>query len=166
MALADYQPPTRTVGKGKNAFDVRGLSLSDIQVLATAYYADLENLVVMYGNVSNDVLAMSNTQAFLIEIARTAPALAADIIVLASDAEDRQRAHDIARRLPFPLQIDALEKVTKLTFEDVGGPKNFFATLQSLAGGMLPPGVARLLETSRPPSEVASGTSSPSSGET
>lgn len=144
MSLADYQPATQVIKVGRGgSFTVRGLSLSDVQILLASYYPDIEHLVDLYGSVSDDVFARGNTERFILELARRAPALVADAIALAAD---EPAMSERARQLPFPVQVDALKAIGKLTFEEVGGPKKFVASLLTLLGGVLPQGAMAALE--------------------
>ena len=72
------------------------------------------------------ILLSEHTQ---LTVLQEAPALVADIICRAADEPD---AHDRARMLPLPIQLNALEVITKLTFEDAGGPKAFLVSVMSL----------------------------------
>jgi hypothetical protein len=62
-----------------------------------------------------------------------APAIAADIIAIAADQPD---ANKQARTLPFPVQVDALTRVGRLTFEAGGGLGNFLAALTKMGSGL------------------------------
>lgn len=110
-------------------FAVRGLSLNDIAVLVVEHGPKLGELydqfVALGGEPTTDALV-----AFAAPVLHTAPEIAAQLIAAAAgDAEDV----DVAARLPFPVQLDALEKLVKLTFDAGGGAKKVMETVVRLA---------------------------------
>lgn len=123
MALADYQPERATVVyKGKVLVVVRGLCLDDISVLVRAHMTEIRVLYARYqgGGLDPEMIAGIITEA---------PGIAAHLIALASDEPE---ATDTARKLPAPLQVQAVIEILRLTFEDVGGPKAFVALVAQL----------------------------------
>ena len=125
MALSDIAVPTEIISVGRHSFSVRGLSFEDVTALINRHQIALEALIGMYGKATDADLLQ-----FLI---RESPTLAAQIIALASDEPDQEKA---VRRLPLPTQIDALTMVAKLTFEEAGGVKKFAEQLAGLFGGI------------------------------
>lgn len=125
MALTDYQVECRdVVVKGKPLFTVQGLSLEGLTVLVRTHLPDLEhifNLVVAGGDFGETLDASFDNIA--LSLVANAPGLTANIIAVASGEADIEAATDAARRLPFPVQMDALIHIGELTFEEVGGIK-------------------------------------------
>lgn len=137
MGLKDYQPETEVVKLGKaNSFTVRGLSTRDISKLLRAHTQDVEMLFSVYSNLkktSTDDAFMNQVIGVLIG---DMPMLTTELLVLCSDEE-----HDAASRaaidcLPMPVQMDALMKIFKLTFEEVGGVKKWAQSTLSLVANM------------------------------
>lgn len=138
MALLDYRPETAEIKFKNGSFRVRGLSLEDVSTLIRTHLPDMEMLFDLYQGSTTDVFAKGNADRFILTLAKDAPALVANFISLASGEEG---SADAARSLSLPLQVTALSEIGRLTFEDAGGPKNFFAALMNLLGGVVPKGV-------------------------
>lgn len=147
MPLSDYEPERETVTFKGGAFQIRGLTFDDLSLLLRAHYDDLAALVTLYDD-SPDLLTGRGLDRFVLKLATDAPGLVASIIVLATDTRD-DGAEEKARRLPFPLVVDTLEKIGRLTFAEAGGLGNFLATAHRLLGGLLPPSVALKLVPSQ-----------------
>lgn len=135
MALVDYQPTRVTIDFKDGSFQVRGLGLVDLGVLLKDHLDDLDALIALYEkDVREDVQAAATAQ-YAVSLVREAPGLVANVIALASDEPD---SVDQARSLSMPLQVKALSEIGRLTFEESGGPKNFFESLKKLFGSMRP----------------------------
>ena len=124
MALKDYKIPTRTIKiDGKNSFEVRGLSLPDITHIIDAHGPIVDEFFKRYtrdlesGNPDEEMMVMGKT---LIE---AAPELLASIIAISADEPDMT---PVILKLPFTVQIEAIEAIGKLTFEAAGGVKKAF----------------------------------------
>lgn len=133
MALADYQPERRDVLlRGKPLFSVQGLSLEGLALLVRTHLPDFEGIFDLLGmgeNLQQSVdLSMDRVALRLVT---SAPGLTANIIAVAS-GEDLDVAIEHARKLPFPLQLEALIQIGELTFEEVGGIKKCGETLAIL----------------------------------
>lgn len=133
MGLSDYTPPQREIslGKGKSPLRVRGLCIEDFGALAAAHFADLEAVFGLYTNAGAS-LEGASAGRFVADILVRAPALAANVIALASDEPSK---HEQARRLPMPVSIEALRAVLELTFEEYG-PGKTMATIRALAANV------------------------------
>lgn len=131
MSLSEFAPETLQVKTKRATFDVRGLSFLDLAELLKVHHNDLESLFALYekdsaaGAISN--IAMARYATTLI---KEAPGLVAHIIALAADEPTMV---DNASRLPLLAQTDALQKIGKLTFEEVGGVKKLFQMIGNLA---------------------------------
>lgn len=135
MSLADYQPAREKVEfKGGSVF-VRGLSLDDLTVLMRNHLSDIDNLMEIYRRDVRDELAVAAAIQYGVSLAREAPGLVAHVISLAADEPDQV---DRARALPLPIQVEILKHVGRLTFEEVGGAKKFFESLQILIASIRP----------------------------
>lgn len=134
MALSDYEIPRTSIRLNEKAsVDVRALSLDDVSFLVRIHQEDIEALVSMFqakvgakkGNVDPSKVSALVEQAgdkMISSFLQQFPLLAANIIAVASDEPG---AWATARKLPVPVQIDALLAVARLTFEDAEGFKKF-----------------------------------------
>lgn len=144
--LSDFEPEWRELRFRGGSFRVRGLSLEDISVMVRHHLTDFQT---MYETIVADA-AVDRTQTIL-SFVRDMPDLAAHLIAAAAGEET---AVGQARKLPFPLQVKAITEVMELTFDDVGGPKNFGPALLKLLGGVgisVPQRTRETLEITLPP---------------
>src|ERR1700748_2927400 len=130
MKLSDYTPETSLIPLGKKGhLEVRGLSFIDITGLLRRHQADMELMFEMYESAvaasskGNDSIG----DTLILKMLTEAPMLAGEIICTACG--DLEATSEQARMLPFPTQALALVAVLKLTFDEVGGVKNFLGTL-------------------------------------
>lgn len=130
MGLKHIKLPSAEIEFTGGKFAVRGLSLNDIAFLVTRNKDKMSQLFEQFqkqGDMTQDsVLSMV---APLIE---TAPILAAEMIACgAGDADD----WELAAKLPFPVQVEALEQIIGFTFSTEGGPKKVLEAVIRLAQG-------------------------------
>jgi hypothetical protein len=159
MALSDFTPESRpVVVNGKALFNVAGLSLDSLAVLVRTHMPDLEAIfdMVMVEGLPDEGwgehLARISTG-----LASQAPGLVANIIVTAQvDEPVSEQLIGIARRLPFPVQVEALTNIGALTFDEAGGVKkaveSLLVMLSSLRGKVPTP---KNQHSSEPTSESA-----------
>jgi hypothetical protein len=135
MALHDLalQFPKETVLCAGGSFDVRGLSLSDITVLVGFHKERLTELFDQFAIKDANGLKQLSPDASLdfgATALTAAPLLVAHVIAM---AEERPHGQDpaisVALKLPVDVQIDAIEKILKLTFSTEGGPKKVLETV-------------------------------------
>lgn len=132
MGLASFTLPTETITLPRDqTMVVRGLSFEDITILVKAYGGDLTALFSQMASGQGE-LALTDTTALVAKFFNMAPLAAAHAIALAADAPEYVEA---ARRLPLPVQLDAIEKIAALTFEVEGGPKKVLETVIRIAQG-------------------------------
>lgn len=112
------------------SFPVRGLSLNDVVVLVRNHGDQLGKMFSEFSKQSD--LTAESVAGFALPLLQAAPQLAAEIIAAGSGDSD---SWPEAMLLPFPVQLDALEKVARLTFESGGGPKKLVETVIRLAQG-------------------------------
>lgn len=136
MALADYQPERVTIEFKGGSFSVKGLSLDDVTVLMRHYLDDLDEILAIYARDVDPQKTVAATAQYAVALVREAPALVAHVIALAAEEPDRIEQ---ARRLPIPVQVEALKEIGRLTFEEAGGAKKFFESLAELAMKVRPP---------------------------
>lgn len=131
MGLKNLKFPEATIEFSGGDFAVRGLSLNDISWLVQRHGQKLNNLFTQFQQ-SADELDTATVAAFALPLLQSAPEIAAELIACATgDAEDAE----MAAQLPFPVQLDALEKLVELTFSAGGGPKKLVEIVVRLAQG-------------------------------
>lgn len=131
MSLADFTPETHTIKTRRGSLVVRGLNLADIGQLVSAHLPELEAAFSLFGK--RTPAGAGQMDLLVLSLARDFPGLAASVIAAACDEPD---GRDAARALPFPVQVEALSHIGRLTFEDVGGLEPFLRTLTSLVAGL------------------------------
>lgn len=120
---------------------VRGLNLADILTIIQNHRAPLDALFKAIGEKAKlpkgtpgSEFELDELGIQLMPLISQAPDAAAQIIACAAD-EPGPDGLRIAKRLPLPVQVDALEKILALTFQTIGGPKKLLETVIRLAQG-------------------------------
>lgn len=134
--LSDYRPIRKKVYVGSEGdadffFHVRALSLNDIEELISRYAEDMNDLIETYNRVAAgkaDGIAM---EGFMSGALKSFPELMTEIIVCASD-DTGEGAVENARRLPLPVQVDALMMIYGLTFGANGGVVKFVSQISGI----------------------------------
>ncbi|MDQ0317724.1 phage pre-tape measure protein [Amorphus orientalis] len=146
MGLKDLRLPTETVQFAGGEFAVRGLSFVDISALArdfgpelNALYRHFENLVEGGGEgVSDEGMTI---EGGLMEVGAralgTAPKLVSMIIAMSCEETAALEPEDlkVVGQLPVAIQLDALDKIGRLTFEMEGGSKKVLEIVVNLLRG-------------------------------
>lgn len=122
MSLADLRKalPREEVSYMGTSFFVRGLSLTHVSALIAGRRADVQTALNRWADLQGDAGAFAT--ALLTEL----PALAASVIALAADEPDQA---DAVQDLPAPVQVEALARVARLTFENPTKAGEFLATV-------------------------------------
>ncbi len=139
-----------------DGFAVRGLSPSHVVALYKRHTGELEPMfqrVMASVNEQGQVQA-ADIETIVMSLATETPVLLAEVIALASggDAANKEPAivtHPvtgeqvelpafdaavlIAQHMPFPVQVDALDKISRLTFTSEMPPGKFFSLVATLA---------------------------------
>lgn len=139
MALSDFVPECRQVKvDGKELFSVQAINLETLAVLVQTHFPDLEHVfdILLAGEVEGETLP-AQMQRISSGLALRAPSLLANIIAVCSTEPLTEALVNNARRLPFPIQVEAMMLIGALTFEEAGGVKKavesliiLFATLR------------------------------------
>jgi len=132
MNLSEFQPDTElvTVKRRKEepfTFHVRGLNILDLTAIVKAHFPDLGALGELYNKAGGATMTEASMVRLCHQLIGNAPGLVAHIIARATDNPD---AVNGAARLPFMAQVDALQKIGRLTFEEAGSLKKMMADLQ------------------------------------
>lgn len=140
MGLSAFTPKTEKVLLPDGEFVVRGLSLEDITVLLRHHYEPIRSLFDKYvaeaaatavdQAVADGEMGLGSIPDVVLEGLEKAPGLIGDVIARAAD--ETENPH-LARLLPVGVQIDAIEKVIRLTLEAEGGMEKLVETVSRLA---------------------------------
>lgn len=140
MSLSGYTPERQTISLPRGqSFSVRGISVEDFSALLRDHLPHLDQMFDLFSRQTKDVFATGSAQKLVLTAIRDFPQIAAMAIALAADEPGTEAK---AAKLPLPTQMEALMAIGRLTFEEVGGPKKFFASLQMLTAGLAPRPVA------------------------
>jgi hypothetical protein len=123
MSLKDIVLPKETVEFSGGTFAVRGLSFNDVLTLVNDHRPAIEPLflqAISGGLPTGDQFELG---MMLVE---KAPDVVAQAVALAADEPD---AAEMFKKLPIDVQLDAIERVMRVTFALVGDPKKFVQTL-------------------------------------
>lgn len=142
MGLRDLQLPTETIDTPGGSFTVRGLSFSDIMILVNSHGPQVAALYSTY--VDGGDLNMQDFRKAIPELLNQAPRLIAQAIALASN-DGSQEAVDIAVQLPVNAQLDALDKLFRLTLTSEAELKKLLERLIDMISGTN--GALQMLQT-------------------
>lgn len=134
MGLENYKPRTEKVElPGGDYFTVRGITYPDIVDLTYKYGKSLGIAFAKFqGSTGAENVDLDNLGEISSVFARELPDLACEVIAVAADHPDKV---GVVKSLPFPVLVDALEKVAKLTFDTSGGLKKLVETvIRAFAG--------------------------------
>lgn len=116
-----------------NFFEIRGLSPNDIAQMLMLHRPVMEQMFNQYAARNPETMTVDDVALAASEVAismlEKAPALVAQMIVLAADDIDE---YDEYVKLPVGVQIDAVVEIGRLTFEMAGGPKKLLGLVTSL----------------------------------
>lgn len=131
MALIDIKIPSKEilVSEG-NTFTVRGITFEGLDYLMSVNAKEVNALAAMLATTMDQSIdeADKSSAQMMAMIQTTRPQLAAQIIACAS-GDCSAEAVTRALQLPVPVQADALNEITRLTFEVNGGIKKFIELL-------------------------------------
>lgn len=139
MGLKSLGIAKATVKTPNGEFDVRGLSLTDIMFLAREHLPVMEHAYdQLAGALPEEGLEEGSEEAVAADLGKMlleqAPTAAAEVIALASDDFDEESVK-IAMALPFSAQVDALQKIGKLTFASEDDVKKAVAAVTNMLRG-------------------------------
>ena len=130
MALSDLKLSSETVVTPGGEFSVRGLTIEDLTALFRRHSSVMSGL---FDRMVSDPEAALEVSAVLgARLLDEAPDLMVEVIAMAADEPERA---DVVRKLPFPCQVDALEKIGALTFASEAELKKALETVILMASG-------------------------------
>lgn len=141
MGLSNLVIPRATVPVGgSQSFEVRGISLFDLMRAMGDYGPQM---MLMFARATTSVetgpITTDTVRARIADLAREFPGVIAAAIALASD-EYTANGVEIARKLPLPVQVDAIHKVLNLTFQsesELGNlVESLLAAMATLTGAL------------------------------
>ncbi len=141
MSLRDYVIATRTVAlHGDNKLSIRALGFDDIQHLLINRHGLIDSALKLFGDSGFDAERANEQEvrSFAAKMLATLPELVAELIAIAADEPDLA---DKAKRLPAPVQLEALMAAYQLTFTEPDSVKNFFDHLADLISSIPRPKV-------------------------
>jgi hypothetical protein len=114
---------------GNEDLVVRGLGLDSIIFLVRNNQSGLEEI---FSKVQNGGIEASSVEGLAVTLADRAGPLAFQIIACGVGEPDQWRQ---AALLPLPVQVEALEKIIRLTFAGEGGVEKFLETVTRMMSG-------------------------------
>lgn len=134
MGLKDLKLLEEIVKTPGGDFAVRGVSLQDAVQLIRHHGPVLTEMFQSIMSGKDVKVSLTDFSKVGQELLAKAPQAAAELIALASDEGD-PKSIKVASRLPFPVQLEAVEKIGKLTFIAEGGLPKFLETVIRIAQG-------------------------------
>jgi hypothetical protein len=132
MGLRDLQLPTSTVSTPGGNFDVRGISFSDVMVVANTFGPQA---AMVFAKLTNgQKVQVDDVKSVLANIAPQVPELVAGVIALAAD-DYSPEGIAMAGKLNFHVQLDALEKIFHNTFQSEAELKKFMESIIRMITG-------------------------------
>lgn len=135
MGLHDYQLPTERVDiDAKNHFTVRGVSFEDITKLVNKHGPVCVLIYTKFTESKGKHGLRPETIGQLISLAMGQfPDAVAEMIAIA--AEEPETVSTV-QRLPLGIQLDAIEKIVRLTFTGEADVKKLVETVTRMAGAV------------------------------
>ena len=132
MGLRDLQLPSTTIKTPGGEFAVRGLSFSDLVVLANTHGPAV---AMVFAKVTNgEKIAEKDVRTILTSVAPQVPDLVAAVIALAADDYEPDTIA-VARKLNFQYQLEALEAIFHNTFQSEAELKKFMESIIRMLSG-------------------------------
>lgn len=134
MSLANYKPKTELVTVSGQPLHLRGLSVAVISLLVQNHLTQVDALMDRYAANNRNIFADNAGDNLILMLVRDAPEITSFLI---AHGAGEPEAIEQAAAIPFPSQVEILGIIGRLTFEDAGGPKQFFETLRRLRTTMV-----------------------------
>lgn len=132
MAIKDFYVQTREVSFGQGgSFTVEGISFDHLARLFTEAKDDMLQAMDLYDGLAES--GEVKTEALIMAMLQQVPDLVARIICLAANEPG---AEANVRKMPFPVQTEALMAIADLTFVEADALKKFLGHLTVLLNGV------------------------------
>ncbi len=149
----------RAISAPGGVFTVRGLSGDEVVGLFTRQRESLSGLYdrLLVVTPVGPRLSLESGPALGALLLHEAPAIVAEVIAMAAGPVSDEAVR-VARQLPFPTQLAAIEAIAELTFHSETPPKKVLEAVVKAMGGI----ASALGALSDPPSQDGSGISAAS----
>jgi hypothetical protein len=137
MGLKALKIPEAVIEFPGGNFTVRGLNLDDVAFLVNRHGEQLQQL---FASMSSEMAGSDGgldgemVQSMALPLLRRAPRIMAEAIACAAGDVDEETI-GLAQTLPFPVQLEAIQAIARLTFDTAGGPKKLVETVIQMAQG-------------------------------
>lgn len=120
--------------KPEVALTVRGISAEDVMRLVQIHGPAMSKL---FNQITSKEVAidLDNTARIATVLLNQAPDIVADLLLIATDEMDVNKGFEVAKRLPIPVQLNALEAIAELTFIDGGSVGEMIGTVTKMLAG-------------------------------
>lgn len=133
MGLKHLKLAVAKVELPEGVIALRGLSLNDIVPIVEAHKVSLA--AFFSGAMGGNGVSLADTSSIAVGLLKAAPDAVARIIACAEvDGDADEESVEIAGKLPFPAQLEALEKIGQLTFA-ASSPKKVLEMVIRVAAG-------------------------------
>lgn len=129
--LTEFTPATAVVQTAGDEFVVSGLTVEAVVGLIRHWGDKLQVIANMAGATFESMSEVGEALLML------SPDIVAHVISLAA-GEDTKEAREAILKLPFPVAIDALEKIGRLTFASGNDPRRVAETVIRMMQGLAP----------------------------
>lgn len=131
MAIKDFYAESRTISFGSGSFAVQGISFDHLAKLFTEARDEMLEAMDLYDGMAGS--GEVKTEALIMALLQQVPQLVARVICIAADEAG---AEDNVRKMPFPVQTEAMMAVADLTFVEADALKKFLGHLTVLMNGV------------------------------
>ena len=132
--LKELRLPEETIDTPGGPLAVRGVSLSDIIALVRHHGPVIRSLFKKVMDGGDVKISLDAIGGMGQDLLAKSPEIVAELIALAAGDGDKDSIR-IAGSLPFPVQIEAVEKIARLTFATEGGLGKLIETVIRVAQG-------------------------------
>jgi hypothetical protein len=132
--LKELRLPEEIIDAPGGKLTVRGVSLSDVIALVRHHGPVIRSLFKEVMDGGDVKISLDSIGGMGQDMLAKSPEIVAELIALAAGDGDKDSIR-IAGRLPFPVQIEAIEKIARLTFAAEGGLGKLIETVIRVAQG-------------------------------
>ena len=125
MGLRDIVIQTKTITVDSATFEVRGLSMHDLMIVAADYGPQLS---LVFTQLKSGEIERDDLRSAVVEVAKEFPELLAGIICLAADDYEPELVAKMSR-VRMSVTAEAVEEIFKLTFKGEAEIKKLMESL-------------------------------------